>query len=96
MLIRPSQPSFSPADPPIQAHTTDNNDLYNGGNLADTFVRFVNHLNPNGKYGDEWPRYSANAPKNFVFGVGFTVVEDDNYRQEAISVLIAANLKYPN
>jgi len=86
----------SSADPPVQAHGTDNNNLYSGGNLADSLVRFVNHLNPNGKSGNQWPRYSTNAPKNFVFGAGSTAVEDDDYRKEAISALNAARLKYPN
>ena len=64
--------------------------------MSDAFVRFVNHLNPNGGHGNSWPRYSTSAPKNFVFGAGFTAVEEDNYRKDAISVLSAAKLKYPN
>jgi len=57
----------------------------------------VNHLNPNGKSGGRWPRYSTKAPKNFVFGgAGSTTVEDDDYRKEAISALNAARIKYLN
>jgi len=84
------------ANPLVQAHGTDNNNLYSGGSLADSLVRFVNHLDPNGKSGNQWPRYSTKARKNFVFGAGSTTVEDDDYRKEVISALNAARIKYPN
>ena len=87
---------FLPADPSAQAHGTDDSNIYGGGDLADALVRFANHLDPNGKSGNGWPRYSTNAPKNFVVGAGYTAVEDDDYRKEAMSALTAEKLKYPS
>ena len=87
---------FSPVDPSAQAHATDSDNIYSGGNLADALIRFANHLDPNGKSGNGWPRYSTSAPKNFVVGAGYTAVEDDDYRKEAMSALIAEKLKYPS
>ena len=60
-------------------------------------INFVNHLDPNGKSGDQWPKYSLEDPKNFVFGPnGTTSVQDDTYRKEAISVLNAVRLRHPS
>lgn len=86
---------FLSIDPSTQAHGTDTNNIYGGGNLADALIRFVNYLDPNGGSGDEWPRYLTDAPMNLVVGAGYTALEDDDYRKEAISVLNAARLKYP-
>ena len=60
-------------------------------------INFVNHLDPNGKSGHQWPKYSSEDPKNFVFGPnGTTSVQDDTYRKEAISVLNAVRLRHPS
>ena len=64
--------------------------------MADHLIRFVNHFDPNVKSGNQWPKYTASAPKSFVFGVESTTVEDDNYRKEAMSALNAVRIKYPN
>ena len=52
-------------------------------------INFVNHLDPNGKSGHhQWPKYSMEDSKNFVFGPNETTsVQDDTYRKGAMSVL---------
>ena len=55
-------------------------------------INFVNHLNPNGNSGNQWPQYSLQNPENFVFGPnGTTSVQGDTYRKKAISVVNAAD-----
>ena len=64
--------------------------------MLTALVNFVNHLDPNGELGGQWPKYSLGNPKNFVFGPGTTTsVQDDTYRKEAISVLNAVALRHP-
>jgi carboxylesterase type B len=63
--------------------------------MGAALVNFVNHLNPNGKSGNQWPKYSLQNPKNFVFGPGTTSVQDDTYRKKAMSVLNSVALQHP-
>ena len=63
--------------------------------MLTALINFVNHLDPNGESGNRWPKYSLDDPKNFVFGPGTTSVQNDTYRQEAISVLNAVALRHP-
>ena len=63
--------------------------------MATALINFVNHLDPNGASGSQWPKYSLDDPKNFVFGPGTTSIQDDTYRKEAISVLNAVVLRHP-
>ena len=63
--------------------------------MATAVINFINHLDPNGKSGSQWPKYSLDNPKNFVFGPGTAFVQDDTYRKEAISILNAVVLQYP-
>ena len=63
--------------------------------MATALINFVNHLDPNGASGNEWPKYSLKDPKNFVFGPGTTSIQDDTYRKKAMSVLNAALLRHP-
>ena len=63
--------------------------------MLTALINFVNHLDPNGKLGNQWPKYSLGDPKNFVFGPGITSVQNDTYRKEAISVLNAVVLRHP-
>jgi carboxylesterase type B len=69
--------------------------LYGGGAVGTALVNFVNHLDPNGKSGNEWPKYSSQNPKNFVFEPGTTSIQDDIYRKKAISVLNSVILRHP-
>ena len=63
--------------------------------MLTALINFVNHLDPNGESGNQWPKYSLDDPKNFVFGPGTTSVQNDTYRKEAISVLNAVALRHP-
>jgi carboxylesterase type B len=75
-------------------HGSDLVGLYQGNPLIIALINFVNHLDPNGKLGNRWPKYSLQDPKNFVFGPnGTTSVQDDTYRKEAMSVLNALVLQ---
>jgi carboxylesterase type B len=77
-------------------HGTDLIDLYGGDPIRTALINFVNHLDPNGNLGNQWPKYSLQDPKNFVFGPGGTTsVQSDTYRAQAISALNAVMLKYP-
>ena len=77
-------------------HGTDLIDLYGGGPIRAALINFVNHLDPNGNLGNEWPKYSLQNPKSFVFGpAGTTSVQDDTYRTQPISVLNAVMLRHP-
>ena len=63
--------------------------------MTTALVNFVNHLDPNGQSGGQWPKYSAHNPENFVFGAGTTSVQDDTYRKKAMSVMTAVMLRHP-
>ena len=65
--------------------------------MLTALINFVNHLDPNGKSGHhQWPKYSLEDPRNFVFGPnGTTSIQDDTYRKEAISVLSDVMLRHP-
>jgi carboxylesterase type B len=77
-------------------HTSDLFDIYGGGPIETALINFVNHLDPNGKAGNQWPKYSLQDPKNLVFGPGGTTsIQDDTYRKQAISVLNAVLLRHP-
>ena len=69
--------------------------IYKGSPLATALINFINHHDPNGASGTNWPKYSWENPKNFVFGPGNTSVQDDTYRQEGISVLTFVLLQHP-
>jgi acetylcholinesterase len=64
--------------------------------METALINFINHLDPNGESGNQWPKYSRRQPKNFVFGPnGTTSVQDDTYRWRAISVLTRVALRHP-
>ena len=63
--------------------------------MLTALINFVNHLDPNGESGGQWPKYSLDNPKNFVFGPDGTSVQDDTYRKKAMAVVNAVMLRYP-
>lgn len=63
--------------------------------MSTAIINFVNHLDPNGASGGQWPKYSLSNPKNIVFGPGTISVQDDTYRKKAMSVLNAVMLRHP-
>ena len=62
--------------------------------MTTALVHFVNNLDPNGQSGNQWPKYSLDDPKNFVFGPGKTSVQDDTYRNKAMSVMNAVMFRH--
>ena len=77
-------------------HGSDLVGLYEGNPLIIALINFVNHLDPNGRAGSQWPKYSLQDPKNLIFGPGGTTsVQDDTYRKQAISVLNAVLVRHP-
>ena len=63
--------------------------------MTTALVNFVNHLDPNGQSENQWPKYSLDNPRNFVFGPGTTSVQDDTYRKKAMSVMNDVMLRHP-
>lgn len=63
--------------------------------MTTSLINFVNYLDPNGESGDQWPKYSLDHPKNFVFGPEITSIQDDNYRQKPVAVLNNVLLRHP-
>ncbi len=66
--------------------------------MTDYFVRFVNHLNPNGGNGTEpvWPRYDPRTRLALHFRDGSTPLEvaaDDN-RLEGTNELLSLSLRF--
>ena len=63
--------------------------------MMTALINFVNHLDPNGQSESQWPKYSLDNPKNFVFGLETTSVQDDTYRKKAMSVMNEVMLRHP-
>ena len=82
-------------------HGTDLLNAYQGGELGDYLIHFVNHLDPNGKAGNTsvvWPQYSTHSPRLLTFQddsrepVSFT---DDTFRAVEVRLVRDLALKYP-
>ncbi|OBZ65248.1 Lipase 1 [Grifola frondosa] len=54
------------------AHSTDLENVYGGGDMADYLIRFVATLNPNGATGINWPEYTVDSPQLLAFVNGST------------------------
>jgi carboxylesterase type B len=77
-------------------HDSDLVDLYGGSPIETALINFVNYLDPNGGSGNQWPKWTLKNPKNFVFGPGgATSVQDDVYREAAISAVNIVMLAHP-
>jgi len=65
--------------------------------MADYLIRFVNDLNPNGKTGIQWPKYtSANTNMlTFLDGLVPLTITKDDYRVKEMNKLKEILLKYP-
>ncbi|KAF4973949.1 hypothetical protein FZEAL_9096 [Fusarium zealandicum] len=63
--------------------------------IGQTYIRFVNRLDPNPKGGErasnsslpQWPKYDMEKPKNIVFNATRNWVEDDTWRKEGIEFI---------
>ena len=84
-----------------QAHGTDILNVYGGGDMADYLINFVNNLDPNGKTGISWPKYTTASPQLLEFydiiipGINGLKVTTDNYRVDAMNFITQLSLKFP-
>ncbi|KAL7280942.1 hypothetical protein ACG7TL_005891 [Trametes sanguinea] len=78
-------------------HSTDLQDVFGGGDMADFLIRFVNTLDPNGGPEINWPVYSPEAPQLLAFVDGEQPLEiiSDTFRKEAMEYLMFLGLVYP-
>ena len=65
--------------------------------MTDYFIRFVNHLDPNGGTLFNWPKYHPEAPQLLTLLDGPTpmTITNDTFRQDAMAFLMQLALKYP-
>lgn len=85
----------------VQAHATDLVDSFGpGGNLKDYIIRFTDNLDPNGRegMGIPWPQWDPAKPKALVLTdqmLNPLIIDDDNYRTNALNFVGNLSLKYP-
>ncbi|KAM5540835.1 hypothetical protein V8D89_005479 [Ganoderma adspersum] len=83
------------------AHVTDILNVYGGGDMADYLVNFVNKLDPNGKTGISWPKYTTASPQMLEFydliipGLNGLKITNDDYRVDAMNFMTQLSLKSP-
>ncbi|VDC07074.1 unnamed protein product [Peniophora sp. CBMAI 1063] len=81
------------------AHTNDMTSIYAGGELLDYLINFAVHLTPNGKSSEllEWPRYTLGSKQlmTFLDGEESLAVTKDDYREEAMDVVLQFNAENP-
>lgn len=67
------------------------------GDLTDYLVRFVNHLDPNGKTGVQWPRYNlaTRAVLQFNDGEPAINVTSDTERLQGMEVVASLGRRFP-
>lgn len=80
-----------------QVHGSDVFNIYGPGAMTDYLINFVAHLNPNGKTGIHWPKYSVATRKLMTFLDGETplAITKDDYRAAGMSLLQRLSLKFP-
>ncbi|KAI0718159.1 carotenoid ester lipase precursor [Cerioporus squamosus] len=78
------------------AHGTDILNVYGGGDMTDYLVNFVNNLDPNGKTGISWPKYTTASPKllTFLDGVTPLTITNDDYRVDAFNLVTKLSLEF--
>ncbi|KAI0056007.1 carotenoid ester lipase precursor [Artomyces pyxidatus] len=78
-------------------HGTDIQSVYHGADLGDYFIRFVTTLNPNGKTGIPWPKYTTSSPQLLTLLDGSTplVITNDTYRAAGFKYLTQLSLEDP-
>ena len=84
----------------LQAHGTDLAFVYGqggDGDLAAYLINFVNNLDPNGKTGIQWPKYTTNSPAllTFLDGIIPLAITNDDYRVEGFDLITELSLKFP-
>ncbi|RPD58749.1 carotenoid ester lipase precursor [Lentinus tigrinus ALCF2SS1-6] len=78
-------------------HTSDLSNALGPGDMTDYFVRFVNHLDPNGHTGVQWPLYNATSRITLQFNDGSTPLDIavDSQRLEGTEELTKLSLRFP-
>ena len=79
-------------------HSSDNLNIYGGGDLTDFLIQFATHLNPNGVLNPEWPRYNTSSPQLMTLldsPVTNRTITSDTYRVEGMEFITKLNFKYP-
>ncbi|KAI0666893.1 hypothetical protein C8Q78DRAFT_994620 [Trametes maxima] len=80
-------------------HPTELANIFDGGDVTDFFVRFVNTLDPNtnGGTGIHWPMYTADSPQLLTFVEGKTRLKviPDTFREESNQFLTQLGLEQP-
>ena len=79
------------------AHGTDILNVYGGGDMTDYLVNFVNNLDPNGKTGIAWPKYTLDSPQLLTFLDGLTplTITNDDYRVDGFNLITKLSLEFP-
>ena len=65
--------------------------------MADYFIRFVNHIDPNPASGVQWPPYNTSTRSTLQFNDGIvplTIIADDQ-RRAGIEELTSLSLRFP-
>ncbi len=84
----------------IQFHGTDLLNVLRGGDMADYFIRFVNHLDPNAATGGQvhWPPYNLSTRSTLQFNDGSVPlnITVDDQRLEGTTELTSLALHFPH
>ncbi|KAK7459575.1 hypothetical protein VKT23_009557 [Stygiomarasmius scandens] len=78
-------------------HASDILNVYGGGGMADYLVRFAASLDPNGRTGISWPKYTQASPTllTFIDGLIPQVLTKDDYRVDAMKTVTQVLLTNP-
>ncbi|KAI0787378.1 carotenoid ester lipase precursor [Fomes fomentarius] len=77
-------------------HASDILNVYSGSDMADYLINFVNNLDPNGRTGISWPKYTTSSPKLLMFLDGLIPlrITNDDYRVDAMKLLTNLSLQF--
>jgi acetylcholinesterase len=82
-------------------HSSDLQNIYAGGDLADFLIQFVTNMDPNGILSPQWPRYTTSSPQLMtLLGNQLEVTNNnrtitlDTFRVEGTEFLTDLSLMY--
>ncbi|KAJ3486531.1 hypothetical protein NLI96_g4177 [Meripilus lineatus] len=79
-------------------HASDLLNVYGPGDMADYLINFVNNLDPNGRNGISWPRYSTSSPQALTFVDNVLqpqVLSMDTFRKDGMDSLTQLGMDHP-
>ncbi|KAJ3486538.1 hypothetical protein NLI96_g4178 [Meripilus lineatus] len=79
-------------------HGSDILNVYGPGDMTDYLINFVNNLDPNGKTGISWPKYTTASPQILTFSDDLfnpLAISTDTYRKDAMSFVTTLSLANP-